>query len=119
MVRRLITDLVTDVVGQSRARLAALAPLHPDDIRAATAPVIAFSAEMTADLAILRRFLFERLYRHQRVMAVMDDAQGVVRDLVGRYIADACRAARGVAAAGRRPRRAPPRPRSSPTSSPA
>ena len=89
VVRRLITDLVTDVVGQSRARLAALAPQHPDDIRAATAPVVAFSAEMTADLAILRRFLFERLYRHERVMRVMGDAQGVVRDLVGRYIADA------------------------------
>ena len=43
VVRRLITDLIADVVTQSRSRLAALAPRHPDDIRRAGHAVIAFS----------------------------------------------------------------------------
>ena len=88
LVRRLITDLIADVVSQSRTRLGALIPKHPDDIRRAGRPVIAFSPAMLAALAELRTFLFARLYRHTRVMAVMDDAQGLLRDLVTRYLAD-------------------------------
>ncbi len=88
LVRQLITRLISDAVGQSRARLARLAPRHPDDIRAAGGPVVAFSDGMAADLQQLRTFLFARLYRHARVMAVMDRAESVVRDLVGRYLRD-------------------------------
>ena len=89
LVRRLITDLIADVVAQSRIRLAALTPRHPDDIRRAGRPVIGFSPELLAALAELRTFLFARLYRHPRVMHVMGGAQSVLRDLVARYVADA------------------------------
>ena len=88
VVRHLITLLIADVVGESRARLAGLAPAHPDDIRCAAGPVIAFSAEMLRELSLLRKFLFARLYRHPKVMAVMSDAQDIVRDLIARYSAD-------------------------------
>jgi dGTPase len=43
---------------------------------------------MAAELRLLRTFLFARLYRHARVMAVMDRAESVVRDLVARYLSD-------------------------------
>jgi dGTPase len=89
LVRRLITDLIRDVVVESRVRLAALAPVTVEDIRHTGGPVVAFSASMATELGQLRRFLFARLYRHARVLHVMDDAQGVVRDLVARYMADA------------------------------
>ena len=88
LVRRLITDLIADVVAESRLRLGALVPKHPDDIRRAGRPMIAFSPAMLADLGELRCFLFARLYRHARVMRVMGDAQGLLRDLVARYVAD-------------------------------
>jgi dGTPase len=89
LVRRLITDLIADVVTETRARLAALSPVTAEDIRHAGGPVVAFSSSMASELGQLRRFLFARLYRHARVMRVMDDAQGMVRDLVARYMADA------------------------------
>ena len=85
LVRVLITHLIGDVVSESRTRLRRLQPHSPDDIRAAGAPVIGFSEDMFAQLKELRSFLFDRLYHHQRVMAVMDKAQGVVRDLVEAY----------------------------------
>lgn len=88
VVRRLITIMIADAVQESRSRLAVLAPRHPDDIRQAGEPVVAFSATMGIELAELRRFLFAHLYRHPRVMAVMSDAQSLVRDLVARYTAD-------------------------------
>lgn len=88
IVRQLITQLVTDVVGESRRRLAALDPVTPDDIRAASSPVVWISAEIEQELADLRTFLFAALYRHPRIMAVMNDAAGVISDLVERFRAD-------------------------------
>ena len=89
VVRRLITVLVRDVVIETRARLAALAPTSAEDIRGAGRDVVGFSPAMSGQLAELRRFLFARLYRHPNVVRDMDDAQAVVRALMARYMADA------------------------------
>jgi len=35
----------------------------------------------------IKGFLYPRMYRHDRVMRVMDDAEGVVRRLFGHYSA--------------------------------
>jgi len=80
----MIADLVTD----SRARLAALAPHSPEDIRAAPQATVGFSAAMATDIARLKAFLFERVYRHERVMSVMRDAERIVADLFAKYRAD-------------------------------
>lgn len=88
VTRTVITRLIADVVAESRRRLAAIEARSPDDIRGAGRTVIAFSDAMRADLDVLRRFLFARLYRHPRVNRVMDDAAAVVRDLLTRYIAE-------------------------------
>ncbi|MGF1650529.1 MAG: deoxyguanosinetriphosphate triphosphohydrolase [Hyphomicrobiaceae bacterium] len=85
VVRQLITLMVNDVVGESRRRLANIEPANATDIRQAREPVIGFSAALAPDLEILKRFLFAKLYRHAKVMAVMDDACLVVGDLVDRY----------------------------------
>ena len=47
--------------------------------------VICFSAPMWADLKVLRTVLFDRVYRHPRVLRVMTAAEGIVRDLFGAY----------------------------------
>ena len=41
---------------------------------------------MKAD-ADIKGFLYPRMYRHERVMRVMGEAEGVVRDLFGHYAA--------------------------------
>jgi dGTPase len=89
VVRRLITILVRDVVDEARRRLSALAPRTADDIRGAQRDVAAFSVSMAAELGVLRRFLLERLYRHEIVVRDMSEAQAVVRDLLARYMSDA------------------------------
>ncbi len=43
---------------------------------------------MAADLAALKGFLFERVYRHPHVMRIMSDAERIVRDLFERYLAE-------------------------------
>ena len=87
VIRRLITVLVADLVGESRKRLVALAPTSADDIRAAAGPSIAFSDAVAAGLVVLKAFLFKRVYRHPKVMHVMTGAEAIVSDLFRHYAA--------------------------------
>jgi dGTPase len=88
LTRRLITVMIADLVTESRARLAALAPQSPEDIRAAPQATVGFSAAMATDITRLKAFLFERVYRHERVMSVMRDAERIVADLFAKYRAE-------------------------------
>jgi dGTPase len=107
ITRRMITVMIADVVTETRARLATLKPGSPDDIRAAQRAIVAFSPAMGADIARLKAFLFERVYRHAHVMRIMTDAERIVRDLTARYLAEpgAMPDAWQAAAAGREERR--------------
>jgi dGTPase len=87
LIRRLIGLLIEDVVSESSGRLAELKPHSADDVRCATAPVGAFSREVGAEDRAIKSFLKARMYRHPRVMKVMDQAADVVRDLFARYSA--------------------------------
>jgi dGTPase len=86
-LRCLITRMIEDVIAESRQRVAALNARSAADVRNAAMPMVAFSpAFMTAD-ADIKGFLYPRMYRHDRVMTVMKDAESVVRDLFGHYAA--------------------------------
>lgn len=88
VTRRMITTMIRDVVVTSRERLAELAPQSPDDIRGAGRAMVAFSDAMGTDLERLKAFLFERVYRHPRVMRVMAGAEIITANLFHRYMAD-------------------------------
>ena len=85
VTRRLITALVNDAIAEARARLTALRPESADDVRHSGRTLIAFSDEMLGRLDDLRKFLFARVYRHARVVRIMDDAETVIADLFQRY----------------------------------
>jgi len=85
LIRQLIGLLIDDVVVETLRRLAALSPRSADDVRRAEAPVGGFSPGMAEADRAIKDFLYPRMYRHARVMAVMDQAAGVVRDLFARY----------------------------------
>jgi dGTPase len=87
LIRRLIGLLIDDVVAESAPRLAELKPRSADDVRRAAAPVGAFSREVGEEDRAIKSFLKLRMYRHPRVMKVMDQAADVVRDLFARYSA--------------------------------
>jgi dGTPase len=86
-IRRLIGLLIEDVTAETGRRLSQLSPRTADEVRQAPCAVAAFSAPIgEADRAI-KAFLKPRMYRHARVMHVMDQAACVVRDLFARYSA--------------------------------
>jgi dGTPase len=88
-VRRLISAMVADVLAESAKRLAKRHPKSAADVRSASEPVISFSPQMREKNRILQQFLSGRMYKHARVLGIMDRAQRVIRDLFEAYMADA------------------------------
>jgi len=89
LVRRLITWMVEDVIAESGRRLASANPAGVDAIRHARAPMIGFSDAMAEAEKTIKDFLYPRMYRHRRIMSVMEQAEDVVRELFDHYMAHA------------------------------
>lgn len=87
-VSALIGEMVTDVVEETRRRLADLAPEDADDIRRAGEQIVNFSAPMRESLTGLRRFLHENMYRHYKVNRARSQAKRVVRALFDLFFAE-------------------------------
>lgn len=86
IVRRVITRLVEDVIGEAMTRLNQLAPQSADEVRQAGNACVCFSPGMEAAEASIKRFLFERMYRHEDVLAVRRKVSQIVSDLYHRYL---------------------------------
>ena len=87
-IRRLIDRMVRDLVAETGRRLAASGAGSADAVRALTSPVAAFSDEMRNHDRALKRFLFERMYRHYRVNRMSSKARRVVRELFELFLAE-------------------------------
>ena len=87
VVRRLLSHQVYDVLAASTLCIEQHAPGDSDAARRAP-PLIVFSASAAADVAQVKVFLRDKLYRHPRVVATTDAAKQVVRDLFDAYLAD-------------------------------
>jgi len=80
-VRRLIGSMIGDVIDETRRRVDAAKPQSAADVRAMSQALVSFSPEMTRHNATLKKFLFERMYRHFRVNRSMSKAKRIVADL--------------------------------------
>jgi dGTPase len=88
LVRRLIALMIEDVIAHSQRLIAQSGAASVEDIRKSGAPVIGFSPAMAAADRAIKAFLSQRMYRHARVVRIMDEAEAVVRDLFGRYMSN-------------------------------
>jgi dGTPase len=87
-VRRVITRMVADVAGETSRRLTAAPPASAADIRARGWAMADFSEGMREELGQLKSFLYRRMYRHQRVIAVMAGAQKMLTQLFQAFMAE-------------------------------
>jgi dGTPase len=85
-VRRLIGARIADMVVQTQANATAIGPRSAADVRQAGRALVAFSDDMRAREAALRRFLYERMYFSLPVKARMAEASDVIADLFALYL---------------------------------
>ena len=84
--RRLITRMIEDVIAQTLRNVAGRGIDSAAGVHAADAPVVTFSPAMAEADRAIKGFLYPRLYRHDRIMRIMSDAENLVRELFARYV---------------------------------
>jgi dGTPase len=87
-VRRLINVMVSDLLAETRTRIAALRPASADDVRRAREPLVGFGKRVREDDSALKSFLFSRMYRHYKLNRMASKARRVVTDLFGLFMAE-------------------------------
>lgn len=88
ITRRLIAAMINDVIAESGKRIAAAGVKTAEDVRNAQNSLIGFSPAISEADRAIKRFLTPRMYKHERVLATMNDAQQILRDLFSHYFGD-------------------------------
>lgn len=87
VIRLIIHVLVDDIVKESKRRLEDRKPASIDEVRKSEA-LIGFSPAVKEQVVELKRFLFQNLYRHPRVVEVTAEAASQIKLLFAHYIAN-------------------------------
>ncbi len=86
-VRRMIGELVRDLIACTQSRITEYAPASIDAVRAAP-PLVAFSDPVASQARQLKQFLFQNLYRHYRVLRMTSKAARLIVELFEAFVAD-------------------------------
>ncbi|HRH80776.1 MAG TPA: deoxyguanosinetriphosphate triphosphohydrolase [Thiobacillaceae bacterium] len=86
-VRRMINTLVVDLVEQTRRNIEEHRPADIDGVRRCP-PLAAFSPEVREAHLELKRFLFQNLYRHFRVVRMSEKARRLIRELFDAFVGE-------------------------------
>lgn len=85
LIREIISYFITAVVAETQGSLDRAQPATNEAVRQLGSAVAGFSADAEQTERAIKAFLWERMYRHPRVVRIMDEAETVVRDLFARY----------------------------------
>jgi dGTPase len=80
-IRRLIGAWVNDLVDETNRRLEITKPQSADDVRNCGVPLVGFSPKMLEDAALLRKFLFAKMYRFWKVNRARSQARRIIKEL--------------------------------------
>jgi dGTPase len=86
-IRRMINTLIVDLTTTTADRITRHRPETVDDVRNAPS-LVGFSDDIRVEADELKRFLFENLYRHFRVIRMTSKARRIVRDLFTAFLSD-------------------------------
>ncbi len=101
VIRRMIGDIVSDLIEETGRRLKLAAPGSINEVREAGKPLVSMSEAMYEQHVSLKRFLHTHLYSHEKKLEMTRKVQAMVRDLFAAYMEDVNRMpAQFAAAAG-------------------
>jgi dGTPase len=87
LIRTLMSALTDDVRAETGKRLSEAGPGSAAAIRHHSGALAGFSTDMLRQVRALKHFLYERMYRHPRVMGPMENAKHVVAGLFEALVA--------------------------------
>ena len=87
-VRRMIGVMIDDVMAETHRRVEVEGVTCSGDVRDLSQALVAFSPDMAEDLALLRAFLHERMYRHWRVNRTRSQARRILADMFQLFMAE-------------------------------
>jgi dGTPase len=87
VTRRLIAAMIEDVTAETDRCIARMGIRTAEEVRAAKSALAGFSPSMAEADRAIKAFLTPRMYRHPRVLDIMEKAQAAVRDLFAHYFA--------------------------------
>jgi len=85
-IRLMLSEQVYDVIGTTQKTLAPLGLQSSQEVRLLGKSLVRFSEPMQEASDELKRFLFQNLYRHPRVLQTTEQAKEVVRELFFAYL---------------------------------
>jgi dGTPase len=88
IIRRMIHEVVSDLIEESARRLAAARPAGIEAVRAQPQALIGFSAEREREHREMKKFLRNRLYRHEKMQAVRLGAGKALEEMFRAFMAD-------------------------------
>jgi dGTPase len=88
MIRNLVGLLVTDLIQAADIRLKESEVKSAFDIQMLTTNIIGYSEDMQRCNRELKDFLFNKLYRHYRVVRMQVKAEHIISDLFSAYLAE-------------------------------
>lgn len=86
--RRMIDRMVEDLLTETRRRIETAQPGCAEDVRHLAQPLVAVSETMEESNRVLKKFLFDRMYRHYRVNRMTSKARRVVGELFEFFMSD-------------------------------
>lgn len=85
-VRRMINFMIIDAIEETERRIREAGVESLGDVRRAGAPLVGFSRDVRHMNGELKRFLFQNMYRHYRVVRMAVKAERVIQDLFNAYM---------------------------------
>ena len=80
-IRRVINELVTDLVEETKRRIHKSDPGSADAVRRTKTPLVALSPPMAEANRAIKEFLFARMYRHWRVARMTSKSRRVTEEI--------------------------------------
>ncbi len=88
IIRALINMEVTDLIAESEERMGKFKIKTSEDARSVTQRVILFSQKLLEERKALKKFLFDNLYMHHRVIRMADKSRRFIRELFNVYLSN-------------------------------
>ena len=88
MVRSLINTEVTDLINESEKRIKGFKIDSVESARSRPERIIAFSGGLLEERKPLKKFLYDNLYMHSRVVKMADKSKRFIREMFDYYISD-------------------------------